>query len=213
MENYNLKFKITLFHPKKLWIILLLPSLLLSSVKEEIVKFYKSHYPNIKIISIKSNREFPKSYKKIDFKLANYKLPSSTVIIDGKYYFYTINAKIKVFKANKVIKINEYIKPNVNSEFIKFKCFYSKPLVSIPDNLIASKIISKNSVINVSNTKKKPLILKGENVSVIFKDKNIEIYSKGEALNDAEINSSVKVKINTKIYKGVVNKNGEVIVK
>ena len=73
-------------------IIFLFPLLLFASVKEEIIKFYKSHYPTIKIIKISSNKPFPKHYKKIDFKLANYKMPSSTLIIDGKYYFYKIKA-------------------------------------------------------------------------------------------------------------------------
>jgi len=197
---------------KKIFL-LFFPLLLLASVKEEIIKFYKSHYPSIIITDIKSNKPFPKHYKKIDFKLANYKLPSSTVIIDGKYYFYRIDAKIKVFKADKVIHVNEPVKPNASSEIIKFRSFYSKPLTEISPDLIASKIISKNAVINESNTKTRPLILKGQSVSVIFKDKNIEIYSKGEALNDANLNEPVKVKINTKIYTGIAGKNEEVIIK
>ena len=194
-------------------IIFLFPLLLFASVKEEIIKFYKLHYPTIEITSIKSNKPFPKHYKKIDFKLANYKLPSSTIIIDGKYYFYTIKAKIKVYIATNVIRVNEPIIPNVIKEIINFRNFYSLPLTKLSENLIASKIISKNSVINESNTKIRPLILKGENVSVIFKDKNIEIYSKGMALNNANINDTVKVKINTKTYVGTANKNGEVIIK
>ncbi|GAB6073446.1 flagellar basal body P-ring formation chaperone FlgA [Nautilia lithotrophica] len=197
---------------KKLFIIFF-PFFLFASVNEEIIKFYKKHYPSIEIFSIKTNKPFPKHYKKIDFKLANYKLPSSTLIIDGKYYFYTINAKIKVFIAQKVIRVNELIKPNVIEKSINFRSFYSKPLTNIPDNLIASKIISKNAVINESNTKIKPLILKGESVSVIFKDENIEIYSKGTALNDANINEMIKVKINSKTYTGKVNENAEVIIK
>ncbi|ACM93616.1 flagella basal body P-ring formation protein FlgA [Nautilia profundicola AmH] len=197
----------------KKFLLFFMPLLLSASVKEEIIKFYKSHYPTIIINDIKSNKPFPKKYKKIDFKLANYKLPSSTVIIDGKYYFYKLNAKIKVFKATRVIHLNELVQPNTTSEIIKFRSFYSQPLTVIPNNLIASKIISKNAVINRSNTKIRPLILKGDSVSVIFKDKNIEIYSKGTALNDANLNENVKVKINTKIYNGIANKNGEVIIK
>ena len=198
---------------KKLIIILFIPLFLFASVKDEIIKFYKSHYPTIKIISIKSNLPFPKHYKKIDFKLANYKLSSSTLIIDKKYYFYTINAKIKVFVATKVIRKNEAIQPNAVAKLIKFKNFYSPPLTSISDNLIASQIISKNSVINKSNTRIKPLILKDESVSVIFENENIEIYSKGIALNDANENETVKVKINAKTYTGIADKNGEVIIK
>jgi flagella basal body P-ring formation protein FlgA len=198
---------------KKFLISIFFPLFLFASVKEEIINFYKRYYPTIEIISVKSNKPFPKHYKKIDFKLANYKIPSSTLIIDGKYYFYTINAKIKVFVSQRVIHVNERIKPNVILKTVPFRSFYSKPLDKIPDNLIASKIISKNAVINESNTKIKPLILKDSTVNVVFENTNIEIYAKGTALNDANANEPVRVKINAKTYTGTANENGEVVIK
>jgi len=198
---------------EKFLILIFSPLLLFASVKEEIIKFYQSHYPTIHILSIKSNKPFPKHYKHISFKLTNYKMPSSTLIIDNKYYFFTINATIDVYKALNVIRVNQLVKPNVIKQSVKFKTFYSPPLTEIPYNLIASKIISKNAVINRSNTKIKPLILKGDSVSVVFKDTNIEIYSKGTALNDANAGENVKVKIKSKIYSGYADKNGNVIIK
>jgi flagella basal body P-ring formation protein FlgA len=194
-------------------LILLFPLLLFASVKEEIVKFYKSHYPTIKIINIYSNKPFPKHYKKIDFKLANYKMPSSTIIIDGKYYFYKIKAKIKVYLATKVIKINEAIIGNATFKFIDFRNFYSKPIYKLSPDLAASKIISKNAVINESNTKIKPLIVSGDSINVIFQNSTIDVYAKGKALNDANIGDSVKVKIKGKIYEGKVDKNANVIIR
>ena len=200
MENGELKI-----------LIFFIPFLLFASVKEEIIKFYKSHYPTIEIEKIISNKPFPKHYKKIDFKLVNCKLPSSTLIIDGKYYFYKIKATIKVFIARKVIRVNETIKPNVIEKSVNFKSFYSKPLTYISEDLIASKIISKNSIINESNTRIKPLILKDENVKVIIKSNNIEIYSTAKALQDGNIGDIIKIEINNKIFKakvvdaGVVN--------
>jgi len=193
--------------------ILLLPFLLFANVEEKIKSFYKSHYPNIRITSVKANKPFPKKYSHISFKLANYKMPSSTVIIDKKYYYYTINAKIDVYKANEVIRKNQFVKPHVSLQTVKFRSFYSPPLAKIDDNLIASKIISKNSVINRSNTKIKPLVIKGENVNVIFKDDSIEIYSKGKALNDANKGDNINVRIKNKTYAGTVDSNGNVIIK
>jgi len=190
------------------FLIFFIPFFLFASVKEEIIKFYKSHYPTIEIEKITSNKPFPKHYKKIDFKLANYKLPSSTLIIDGKYYFYTINAKIKVFVARKVIRVNETIKPNVIEKSINFRSFYSKPLTHIPNNLIASKIISKNGIINESNTRIKPLILKDENIKVIIKSNNIEIYSTAKALQDGNIGDIIRIEINNKIFKAKVVDEG-----
>jgi len=197
---------------KKL-LFLFIPFFLFASVKEEIIKFYKNHYPSIEIISVNFNKPLPKHYKKISFRLANYKLPSSTVIIDGKYYFYNIKAFIKVYVAVNVIRVNQPILPNVEQKTIKFRNFYSQPLTKITSDLVASKIISKNSVINKSNTKIRPTVLAGQSVSVLFEDKNIEIYAKGTALHDANAGELEKVKINGKIYEGTVDKNGNVIIK
>lgn len=191
---------------------LFLPIFLFASINKEIIKFYKHYYPTIEIKSIKFNKTPPKKYKKIDFKFVNYKLPSSSILIDGKYYYFKIDATIKVFVANRVIKINEFIKPNVTLKSIKFKTFYSKPLAKIEDNLIASTIISKNSIINESNTKIRPDILKNEKVTVIFKNNSIEIYTSGIALNDANENENISVKINNKVFRGIV-KNNKVIIK
>ena len=191
---------------------LFFPIFLFASINEEIIKFYKHHYPTIEIKSIKFNKPLPNKYKKIDFKFVNYKLPSSSILIDGKYYYFKIDATIKVFVANKIIKINEFIKPNVSLKNIKFKTFYSKPLTKIEDNLVASKIISKNSIINESNTKIKPAILKNEKVTVIFKNNSIEIYTSGIALNDANENEKILVKVNNKTFEGIV-KNNKVVIK
>lgn len=195
------------------WLLSILPFLLFADVKEKLTQFYKKHYPNIEIISIYTQKPFPKKYKTISFRLANPKSQSGNLIIDGKYYFYRINAKLKVYITNKVIKKNELIFPNVSKKEVKFRHFYSPPLIKINKNLIASKVISKNAVITKDNTRIKPAILKGDSVRVIFKGNGIEIYSKGKALNDANKGERIKVKIKNRIYDGIVNKNQIVEIK
>jgi len=202
----NRKLKIKLFF-------LFLPIFLFASVKNELIKFYKKYYPNIEIISIYTQKPFPKKYKTISFRLANPKFPSGNLIIDNKYYFYKIKAKLKVYIANKVIKKNELIYPNVIFKKVNFRHFYSPPLLKITNNLIASKVISKNAVITKDNTRIKPIILQGDIVSVVFIGNGIEIYSKGKALNDANKGEIIKVQIDHKIYEGIVNKNNEVEIK
>ena len=184
-----------------------------AGVKEELINFYKKQYPNITITSIYTQTPFPKHYKNISFKMANPKYISGNLIIDNKYYFYRINAKLNVYKAQKIIRKNEPIAPYVKKEEINFRSFYSPPLLKISNNLIASKIISKNGIITKDNTRIKPAILKGDSVSVVFKGDTIDIYSKGKALNDANINDKVRVKIKSKIYEGILDKSLEVIVK
>lgn len=194
-------------------LLIFLPLFLFASAKQELINFYKKHYPNIEIISIYTQKAFPKKYKTISFKLANPKQASGNLIIDGKYYFYRIKAKLKVFTAKMVIKKNEPIFPNVSIKKINFRNFYSPPILKINKNLIASKVISKNAVITKANTRIKPDILKGESVSVVFKGEGIDIYTKGKALNDANENQKIKIEINHKIYEGRVNKNGIVEIK
>jgi flagella basal body P-ring formation protein FlgA len=201
MENGKLKIKL---------FFLFLPIFLFASVKKELVKFYKHYYPNIEIVSIYTQKPFPKKYKKISFKLINPKFPSGNLIIENKYYFYRIKAKLTVYKTIKVIKKNESVLPYVKKEKIDFRHFYSPPLLKIHKNLIASKVISKNAVITKENTRIKPAVLQGDNVNVVFKGRGVEIYSKGTALNDANIGEKIKVEINHKIYEGVLNKSYEV---
>lgn len=196
----------------KLKWLLFLPLFIFADVKKELINFYRQYYPTIEIVSIYTQKPFPKRYKKISFKLINPKYPSGNLIIDNHYYFFKINAKIKVFIATKIIKKNESISQNVKPQIIPFRSFYSKPLTDISPNLIASRIIAKNQIITKNNTKIRPEILKNDPVSVIFKGDAIEIYSKGKALNDANENEKVKVKIKNKIYEGFVKK-GEVVIK
>ncbi|WP_456471411.1 flagellar basal body P-ring formation chaperone FlgA [Caminibacter sp.] len=190
-------------------IFLILPLFLFASVKEEIVNFYKKTYPKINIISITSNKPFPKTYKSIKILLCA-KSASGNILIDKKYYFIRIKATIPVYKALKIIKQNSPIIPGVNvkKETVKFRYFYSPPLSQIPKNLIASKIIGKNAVINKSNTKISPDVLKNSTVSVIISSSNIQIYSKAKALKDGNIGDTIPIEMNKKIFKAkIIDKN------
>ena len=195
-------------------IIFLFPFFLFADIKSEIVNFYKKKYPNIKIMNITSRPALPKKYKKIKF-LLNPKTPYGNILIDGKYYYIKIKAKIPVYKSIRIIKQNAPILENVNvkKETIDFRYFYSKPISEIPKNLIASKIISKNSILNVSNTKIAPDVMRGEIVSVKIQSKNIDIYSNAKALNDGNIGDKIKIEMNRKIFDAIVIKKGVVTIK
>ena len=122
--------------------------------------------------------------------------------IDNKYYYVKIKAFIPVCKAINIIKTNQKI--NCKIEKVPFRNFYSSPVLNTK-NLVASKIISKNSIINKSNTKKRPLVFKNSTISVIIRSKNITITTHAKALEDGYKYDVIKILLNKKI------KNAKVI--
>ena len=190
---------------KKL-ILLLLPLFLFASINNKIIKFYKSYYPNIEIQNIKITPTPPKKYKNIKFLLTP-KRSFGNIKIDNKFYYVKIKAILPVCKATKIIKINENIECKI--EKVPFRNFYSKPILNFK-NLVASKIISKNSIINESNTKKRPLIFKNSTISAIIKSKNILITSKAKALEDGNKGDEIRILINKKIKRAKVIDKGVV---
>jgi flagella basal body P-ring formation protein FlgA len=191
--------------------LLFLPIFLFAGIKEEIINFYKNKYPNIQIQKITSHPSLPKQYKKIKF-LINPKMPYGNILIDGKYYYIKIFAKIPVYKSTQIIKQNSLILENINAkkELISFKYFYSKPISKISKDLIASKIISKNSILTLSNTKIAPAVLRGEKVNVIIKSKNINISTTAKALQDGNIGDKINIQMNRKIFNAKIIKKGMV---
>jgi flagella basal body P-ring formation protein FlgA len=195
-------------------IIIFIPFILFADVKSKIISYYKSYYPEIKIIKIISRPSLPKHYKHIKF-LFNPKTPYGNVFIDGKYYYIKIDAQIPVFKATRIIKQNSFIIENQNAikTLIKFRYFYSKPISKIPKNLIASKIISKNAILTTSNTKIAPAVIRGESVNVVINSNNIQITSSATALQDGNIGDIIRIKLNKKIFNAIVTAKGEVTIK
>jgi flagella basal body P-ring formation protein FlgA len=181
------------------------------SPKEKIKRFYQKRYPHIKIIKIISSPALPQKCEKIKF-LFSPKTSSGDVLIDGKYYFVKIRAKVPVFVATKVIYQYKPIIPgiNVKKKEIKFRFFYSKPLYSIPKNLISNKIISINSVIDRSNTEISPDVLRNQKVSVIIPSQNVSIYTSATALQSGNKGDTIKIKMHGKIFSAIIIKKGVV---
>ena len=194
------------------WIILFFPFFLYADIKKEITNFYKQYYPAIEIEEITIRPALPKRYKKIKFLLSP-KRGFGNIKIDNRYYYVKIKAKIPVCISTQIIKTNQEIINKCKIKKTVFKNFYSKPITNITHNLVASKIISKNSIINESNTKKKPDVFKNSSVSVIIQSKNITISSTAKALEDGYRGDEIKILINKKIKKALVTNKGEVKIK
>ena len=186
--------------------LILIPLFLFASINEKIIKFYKSYYPNIEIKKIIIHPTPPKKYKNIKFLLSP-KRSFGTIKIDNKFFYLKIKAILPVCKATKIIKTNENIECKI--EKVPFRNFYSKPILNFK-NLVASKIISKNSIINESNTKKRPLIFKNSTISAIIKSKNILITSKAKALQDGNRGDEIRILINKRVKKAKVIDKGVV---
>lgn len=193
----------------KLSVLIFLFSFTFASVKDEIIKFYKSYYPTIQILKIKSNKPFPKKYKTIKF-LISPKTSSGTIQIDDKYYYIQIKAKIALFKAVRTIKQNEYILPNVSKEKVNFKYLYSTPLLKISPDLIAKNVISKGQIIYKNCVRIAPDVIRGEKVTVLLNNNGISIYTSGKALQDGNRGEIIKIRVNKKTLDGKVVKKGVV---
>ena len=187
--------------------LIFIPLFLFASINQKIILFYKKTFPNIIIKKIKFIPAPPKQYKTLRI-LFSPKSSSGNIKIDNNYYYIKITAFIPVYKAKKVIKQNNTIYNNVSKKIIPFKCFYSKPLNKINKNLVASNIISKNAIINKSNTKIAPDVFKGSQVFVIIQSKNILINAKAKALQDGYIGDIIKIRFRKKTIKAkITNKN------
>jgi len=179
------------------------PLFLFASINQKIINFYKTYYPNIKIIKIHIHPAPPKKYKNLKI-LFSQKSISGNIKIDNRYYYVKIKAKLLVFKAKEIIKQNEFIYNKVYKTFIPFRYFYSIPLSKIDKNLIAKNIISKSAVITESNTAKAPDIFRNSYITAFVKSKSINITMKVKALKNGNIGDIIPVKLKNKILKAKV---------
>jgi len=184
-------------------------SLLYANINDKIIKFYKSYYPNIEIENIKITPTPPKKYKTLKIMLSP-KRSSGNIKIDNKFYYVKIKAQIPVCIATTIIKTNEDILNRCSIKKIPFRNFYSKPITDINSDIVASKIIAKNSIINKSNTKKRPFVFKNSDVSVIIQSKNINISTTAKALEDGYKGEEINILLNKKIKKAIVIDKGVV---
>ena len=179
-------------------ILIFFPIFLFASIKTKIIHFYKKYYPNIKIEKIKIYPTPPKKYKKIVFYLSP-KRSFGNIKINNKFYYIVIKAKIPVCITTQIIRLNEGILNKCKIKLINFRNFYAKPIIHITPNLVASTIIAKDSIINTSNVKPRPLVFKNSTVSVIIQSKNIIITSSAKALQDGYKGNEIRIFINNKI--------------
>jgi len=187
------------------------PLFLLANIKEEIIKFYKSHYPPIIIKKITTNKELPKIYNNLKIML-NPNSYSGIIKVDNKYFFVKIDALLPVFVATKIIMPNEPIILNQNckKKQIKFKYLYTKPIFKIQKDLVAAQIISKDSILTIFNTKKAPAVFKNSKVKVIIHSDSIEITSTAKALQNGDIGKKIQIEMNGKIFDAKVIEKGVV---
>lgn len=93
--------------------------------------------------------------------------------------------------------------------------FFDKVLTNLPNNSIASRGISKGSVIQNSYIKQKAIIEKNQNVDIVFQGKGVQIALKGKALKEGARGEIIPVRSDkyNKTYSATVETNSKVTVR
>ena len=188
-------------------IILFFPILLFANTLDNaITNKYKTIYPNIKITKIIYSKKISQKIISIDTSLINTNKPNGIIKINNSIFLsYKITAYLKVLKTTQVIHKGDIINhSNTALCKIKFKNFYSIPLLTHPKDMMSTSYIPKNKIIYSYMVSKPFLIKRGDMVQIVSKSGNIEITLQGIALQNGKKGDSIKVKINSTTYNVVV---------
>ena len=93
--------------------------------------------------------------------------------------------------------------------------YFNKVVTLLPDNAIASRGISKGSVIQSDYIKQKAIIGKNQNVDIVFQGKSVQIALKGRALKEGAKGEVIPVRSDkyNKTYSAIVETNSKVMVR
>lgn len=143
-----------------------------------------------KTIFASAKGEFQVRVKEIPFG-------STNIYINNGKKEYQVYAYIEVYKKgfvakNKIYKGEEF-KNNYTEQFVNVTNIRYKLAEGLDEKLAKSTIFAGRPILE-KDTYKKPDILKGEKVKIIFKDKLIMVATVGEALENGYIGEKLKVK-------------------
>ena len=196
---------------------------IVGEIKKELKARYK--HINIKNISIKPINSFPKDFSDFSFKgikvsKQTFKKDRGNFIVlyqntNGKklriFFNYKVDAKILLFKAKNNITNGKILSLfDIEQKWVDFKKIPPNFIKEFKDGDFVSKnYIKKGRVITSYMLKKRTLVRKNEIVRAVINEGGVEVDFFAKALNDANLNETVKLRGNNgKIYRAKVVREG-----
>ncbi len=194
------------------------PALSLKPLKQKLKEYFKKHYTTIKIDSIEI---IPKTHiehlpKNFSFKIRPLALLNShatfSILTPKKrqiFFEYFLDATLPVYKSKKKIKKSEVLSlQNITKEVIRFDRFRAMPLQN-PQALQAKHHINPGKIITIRDVERVDLVHRGEFVSVILKESDLEIDFSAKALQAGTLNDIILIqnRRGKKLRARVIGKN------
>ena len=190
----------------------------LSPLKQKLADYFKKSY---KEIDIRSIRLIPKVHleklpKEFTFKVRSGTLLRShgtvSIITPKKrqlFFEYFLDASLPVYKSKKKIERGEVLTlRNLSKERIRFERFRSLPVQDI-QGLQAKHHITKGKLITDRDVERVDLVRRGEFVSVVLKESDLEIDMSAKALQAGTLNDIILIqnRRGKKLRARVIGKN------
>ena len=193
-----------------MWILFFPFFLFAGVIENNISKVYKEYFPTIHINKIIIKNFKPQKIVSIDISNINPKKSNGVIKVNKGFIFYKIDATIKVLKSTEIINKNDsFSKNNSKLEEVKFKNFYSYPVIKFPKNKVSKIYIPKNKIIYQYMLTTPNIVERYTPITIISKSGGIEISFQATTLESGKKGDFIKVKDkNNKIFKVKLNKNG-----
>ncbi len=190
----------------------------LSPLEQKLADYFKKNYQKIDIHSIKiiPKMHIQKLPKEFTFKVRSVTLLRShgtlSIITPQKhqiFFEYFIDATLPVYKSSKKILRGEVLSlRNLTKQTIRFERFRALPMQQI-SALQAKHHITKGKLVTVRDVERIDLVRRGEFVSVVLKESDLEIDMSAKALQAGGLNDIILIqnRRGKKLRAKVIGKN------
>jgi len=188
-----------------------------SALKQKLKEFYKQNYKFIQINSVwiiprNHIQKLPKSFIfKIQPRNALHSHANFSIKNHAKQVFfeYFIDADLYVFKTKRKILRGEALDGrNMKKVYIKLDKFQALPIQSF-SSYQAKHHINEGKIITKRDIEKLALVKRGENISVVVKNNNMEIIMGAKALQSGSLNEMIQIENEkgVRLHAKVIGKN------
>jgi len=152
-----------------------------------------------------------------DIKIPQNRFGNVSISVDNgiRKFNYTVNLKAykEVYVASSTIKKGEGVKGKISLRRMDMSRIRGE-VITNPENLIASRNISQDRPVLLSQVVQRPDALKGSAVVIVYRSNGLNLSTTGELVEDAYIGKNVRVRNSTsgKIVLGKFSRNRKVII-